>query len=285
MRSVDPAAGSEDASAAIPRQDSEHHGRTRTATPAGRRALGGLLPRRGRAPVSAGCPSPTSASPRSTTTAACARACPKPSTARARRPSSARPSWVSCSRAGRRRPGHPHPGRRRARSSWPWPTTRRGPHRHRVGHRGRSGPGRAVHRGLAAGAAPTGPHPGGHRRHLRPPGGPRVRGHPHRPRAAARPCWPTAGWPASTGCWPRPTSWPTPTPWSWWPGWRGRWPAWSGASPRPRWWPCPPAPGYGAALEGVTALLAMHASCAAGITVVGIDNGFGAACAVARMLP
>ncbi len=42
--------------------------------------------------------------------------------------------------------------------------------------------------------------------------------------------------------------------------------------------------GYGAALEGVTALLAMHASCAAGITVVGIDNGFGAACAVARML-
>jgi NCAIR mutase (PurE)-related protein len=29
----------------------------------------------------------------------------------------------------------------------------------------------------------------------------------------------------------------------------------------------------------------MHASCAAGITVVGIDNGFGAACAVARFLP
>ena len=43
--------------------------------------------------------------------------------------------------------------------------------------------------------------------------------------------------------------------------------------------------GYGAALDGVTALLAMHASCAAGLTVVGIDNGFGAACAVARMLP
>ena len=30
--------------------------------------------------------------------------------------------------------------------------------------------------------------------------------------------------------------------------------------------------------------LSMLASCAAGITVVGIDNGFGAACAVARML-
>jgi hypothetical protein len=46
----------------------------------------------------------------------------------------------------------------------------------------------------------------------------------------------------------------------------------------------PVSTGYGAALEGVTALLAMHASCAAGLTVVGIDNGFGAACAVARML-
>jgi NCAIR mutase (PurE)-related protein len=29
----------------------------------------------------------------------------------------------------------------------------------------------------------------------------------------------------------------------------------------------------------------MLASCAAGLTVVGIDNGFGAACAIARMLP
>jgi NCAIR mutase (PurE)-related protein len=46
----------------------------------------------------------------------------------------------------------------------------------------------------------------------------------------------------------------------------------------------PTSVGYGAALEGVTALLAMLASCAAGITVVGIDNGFGAACAVLRLL-
>jgi NCAIR mutase (PurE)-related protein len=46
----------------------------------------------------------------------------------------------------------------------------------------------------------------------------------------------------------------------------------------------PTSVGYGAALEGVTALLAMHASCASGVTVVGIDNGFGAAAAVARML-
>ena len=47
----------------------------------------------------------------------------------------------------------------------------------------------------------------------------------------------------------------------------------------------PTSVGYGAGLEGVTALLAMHASCASGVTVVGIDNGFGAASAIARMMP
>ena len=47
----------------------------------------------------------------------------------------------------------------------------------------------------------------------------------------------------------------------------------------------PTSTGYGAAFEGVTALLGMMTSCAAGIAVVGIDNGFGAACAVARLLP
>ncbi len=46
----------------------------------------------------------------------------------------------------------------------------------------------------------------------------------------------------------------------------------------------PTSTGYGAAFEGVTALLAMLASCASGVTVVGIDNGYGAACAVARLL-
>ena len=46
----------------------------------------------------------------------------------------------------------------------------------------------------------------------------------------------------------------------------------------------PTSVGYGASLEGVTALLAMLASCAAGVTVVGIDNGYGAACAVLRIL-
>jgi hypothetical protein len=47
----------------------------------------------------------------------------------------------------------------------------------------------------------------------------------------------------------------------------------------------PTSTGYGAALEGITALLAMLAGCSSGVTVVGIDNGFGAGCAVARFLP
>jgi hypothetical protein len=46
----------------------------------------------------------------------------------------------------------------------------------------------------------------------------------------------------------------------------------------------PTSVGYGASLEGITALLGMLASCAAGVTVVGIDNGFGAAHAVLRLL-
>ena len=46
----------------------------------------------------------------------------------------------------------------------------------------------------------------------------------------------------------------------------------------------PTSVGYGAGLEGVTALLGMLASCAAGLSVVGIDNGYGAACVVARQV-
>ena len=45
----------------------------------------------------------------------------------------------------------------------------------------------------------------------------------------------------------------------------------------------PTSVGYGSAFEGVTPLLTMMASCAPGIAVVGIDNGYGAACAVHRM--
>ncbi|MGH7894315.1 MAG: nickel pincer cofactor biosynthesis protein LarB [Candidatus Binatia bacterium] len=46
----------------------------------------------------------------------------------------------------------------------------------------------------------------------------------------------------------------------------------------------PTSVGYGASLGGLAALLAMLSTCAAGVTVVNIDNGFGAAAAAARML-
>lgn len=47
---------------------------------------------------------------------------------------------------------------------------------------------------------------------------------------------------------------------------------------------CPTSVGYGANLKGFTALLAMLSSCSEGISVVNIDNGFGAACAAIRIL-
>lgn len=46
----------------------------------------------------------------------------------------------------------------------------------------------------------------------------------------------------------------------------------------------PTSVGYGASFDGLAALLAMLNSCAAGIAVVNIDNGFGAAMAAARIL-
>lgn len=46
----------------------------------------------------------------------------------------------------------------------------------------------------------------------------------------------------------------------------------------------PTSVGYGAAFQGLAAMLGMLTSCASGITVVNIDNGFGAAFAAARIL-
>ena len=46
----------------------------------------------------------------------------------------------------------------------------------------------------------------------------------------------------------------------------------------------PTSVGYGAAFSGLAPLLTMLNSCAAGVTVVNIDNGFGAAVAAARIL-
>ena len=45
----------------------------------------------------------------------------------------------------------------------------------------------------------------------------------------------------------------------------------------------PTSVGYGAAFGGIAALLTMLNSCAAGVTVVNIDNGFGAAVAASRI--
>jgi hypothetical protein len=45
----------------------------------------------------------------------------------------------------------------------------------------------------------------------------------------------------------------------------------------------PTSVGYGANFSGLSALLGMLTSCAAGVTVVNIDNGFGAACAACRI--
>jgi NCAIR mutase (PurE)-related protein len=44
----------------------------------------------------------------------------------------------------------------------------------------------------------------------------------------------------------------------------------------------PTSVGYGASFGGVAALLGMLNSCASGVTVVNIDNGFGAAAAASR---
>ncbi len=45
----------------------------------------------------------------------------------------------------------------------------------------------------------------------------------------------------------------------------------------------PTSVGYGASFGGISALLAMMTSCAAGVTVVNIDNGFGAGFAASRI--
>jgi NCAIR mutase (PurE)-related protein len=46
----------------------------------------------------------------------------------------------------------------------------------------------------------------------------------------------------------------------------------------------PTSVGYGVASGGNSALSAMLASCAPGLTVMNIDNGYGAACAALRIL-
>ena len=46
----------------------------------------------------------------------------------------------------------------------------------------------------------------------------------------------------------------------------------------------PTSTGYGVSFEGVTAALSVLSSCSPGLSIVGIDNGYGAACAAIRLL-
>jgi len=46
----------------------------------------------------------------------------------------------------------------------------------------------------------------------------------------------------------------------------------------------PTSVGYGTSLGGLTAMFSMLNSCASGVTVMNIDNGFGAGCAAARVI-
>ncbi|MDR2162178.1 MAG: nickel pincer cofactor biosynthesis protein LarB [Desulfovibrio sp.] len=56
-----------------------------------------------------------------------------------------------------------------------------------------------------------------------------------------------------------------------------------GLTPKPL-FAVPTSVGYGAARQGETALACMLASCAPGVAVLNIDNGYGAACAAARVV-
>ena len=57
----------------------------------------------------------------------------------------------------------------------------------------------------------------------------------------------------------------------------------AGLTPRPV-IAVPTSVGYGASFQGIAALLGMLSSCSPGITVVNIDNGFGAAMAAHRIV-
>ena len=65
--------------------------------------------------------------------------------------------------------------------------------------------------------------------------------------------------------------------------WKARCPASSAGWSRRRSSRCPPASATAPAFGGLAALLGMLNSCAAGVTVVNIDNGFGAAAAASRI--
>jgi hypothetical protein len=92
-----------------------------------------------------------------------------------------------------------------------------------------------------------------------------------------------SAWPEFIGCSRvRPCCRARARSWSWleWTALSRRWSAgWYAAVIA-----VPTSVGYGAAFGGLAPLLTMLNSCAAGVTVVNIDNGFGAAMAVWRLV-
>ena len=233
-------------------------------------AAGRVDARRGRGPPVRASRSPTSATPGSTTTARCARACPRPSTARARRRAVRRASSASCWPTGtgpvlltRATPSRPRPRWR--------PTRAASCHRDhpRVAADG-------AHRAPSAivvvtagtadrpvadecatvlrGATASTPRADHRRRRGRaaPPAAPRRRARRRRRRGRRRRHGGRAGQ-RGRRAHRRP----------------GRRRAHQRRATAPRW-------------RASRRCSPCSSSCAAGVTVVGIDNGFGAACAVAR---
>ena len=74
-----------------------------------------------------------------------------------------------------------------------------------------------------------------------------------------------------------------PTASSWSPGWKARCPVWSAGLTGVPLVAVPTSVGYGTSYGGLAALLAMLNSCAPGVVVTNIDNGFGAGVFAARV--
>ena len=95
--------------------------------------------------------------------------------------------------------------------------------------------------------------------------------------------WPTSGSPGYTASWPPPIGSARPASSSSSPGMEGALPSVVGGLVSAPVIAVPTSVGYGASFGGLAALLAMLNSCASGVTVVNIDNGFGAAAAASRI--
>jgi NCAIR mutase (PurE)-related protein len=90
-------------------------------------------------------------------------------------------------------------------------------------------------------------------------------------------------WRACIDCFRALTSCVAPAPSSWSRAWKGALPSVVGGLVDVPVIAVPTSVGYGASFNGLAALLGMLNSCAAGVTVVNIDNGFGAGVAAARI--